>query len=71
MPTISYKELTDLTERELVAKANELRRQLFDARLQKATARLEKTHVIRNLRRDVARFETKLTALKVAKTDKI
>jgi len=45
-------------------KANELRKQLFDARLQKATARLEKTHVIGDLKKNIARCETRRAVLK-------
>jgi large subunit ribosomal protein L29 len=57
--------IQDLSEQELAAKSVALRKQLFEARLQKSTARLEKTHVIRALRRDIARCETKLTQLRL------
>lgn len=56
--------LNDLTEHELLSKGQDLRRKLFEARLQKATARLEKPHIIKALRRDIARCETELTRLR-------
>jgi len=56
----------DLTAQELVAKDRELRQELFNLRLQQATARLEKPHQLRTLRRDVARLQTRLTAARAA-----
>lgn len=55
MPKDNFKEMTP---QELAAKGRELREELFNLRLQQATARLEKTHRVRALRRDVARCET-------------
>jgi len=56
--------LREMTAEELVAKGREMRQELFNLRLQQATARLEKPHRIRVLRRDIARCETRLTSLK-------
>lgn len=53
----------EMTAQELVAKGRELRLELFNLRLQQATARLEKPHRIRQLRRDIARCETRLSTL--------
>ena len=50
----------DLTAAELAAKCRDLRQELFNLRLQQATARLEKPHRIREIRREVARGETQL-----------
>ena len=55
--------LKDLTAAELAAKCRELRQELFNLRLQQATARLEKPHRIRDIRREVARGETQLTQI--------
>jgi large subunit ribosomal protein L29 len=55
--------LSELTAVELAAKRRELRQELFHLRLQKASARLEKPHRIREIRRDIARCETRLSAL--------
>ena len=52
-----------LTAAELAAKCRELRQELFNLRLQQATARLEKPHRIREIRREVARGETQLTQI--------
>ena len=64
MAKTSFKRFLDLTETELVAKSRELRQELFNLRLQKATARLEKPHRLREIRRDIARCETRLTQVK-------
>jgi len=61
MANIVFKELTTP---ELIAKSRELRQELFNLRLQQATARLEKPHRIVTLRRDIARCETRLTELR-------
>lgn len=53
----------ELTAAELAAKCRELRQELFNLRLQQATARLEKPHRIREIRREVARGETQLTQI--------
>jgi large subunit ribosomal protein L29 len=54
----------DLTFQELTAKDRELRQELFNLRLQKATARLEKPHMIHDLRKEIARAQTRLTELR-------
>jgi len=56
----------DMTAVELAAKSRELRQELFNLRLQKTSARLEKPHRIRLLRRDIARCETQLSAAQAA-----
>jgi large subunit ribosomal protein L29 len=56
-------ELKDLTVVELRAKSRDLRQELFNLRLQQASAQLEKTARLRLLRRDVARLETRITQL--------
>jgi large subunit ribosomal protein L29 len=56
-------ELKDLTLVELRAKSRDLRQELFNLRLQQASAQLEKTARLRLLRRDVARLETRISQL--------
>lgn len=53
-------ELRELSLDELDAKSTELRAELFNARVKKATGQLEDTAMLRTLRRDVARVETVL-----------
>lgn len=53
----------ELTAEELTAKSRELRKELFNLRLQQATARLDKPHRIPVLRRDIARCETRISQL--------
>ena len=53
-------ELRELSLEELGAKNDELRGELFNARVRKATGQLENTALLRTLRRDVARVESVL-----------
>ena len=57
-------ELKDLTLVELVAKSRDLRQEVFNLRLQQASAQLEKPARLHTLRRDVARIETRITQLR-------
>ena len=57
-------ELNDLTAVELTAKSRDLRRELFNLRLQQASAQLEKPARLRTLRRDIARVETRISQLR-------
>lgn len=52
------REWRDLGVDELEAKASQLRRELFSARIRKETGQLENTAKLRLLRRDIARAET-------------
>lgn len=52
------KDLRELSPEELAAKSNELRTELFTARIRHSTGQLENTAKLETLRRDVARVET-------------
>ena len=54
----------DMTAQELSAKGRDLRHEMFNLRLQQASAQLEKPARIRELRRDIARIETQLSTLR-------
>ena len=56
-------EIKDKTKVELSAQSKELRLELFNLKLQKATSQLEKPIRLRDLRRDIARVETRLNQL--------
>jgi large subunit ribosomal protein L29 len=60
---MKFSEFKDMTAVELTAKSSELRREMFNLRLQQASAQLEKTARLRLLRRDIARVETRLAQL--------
>lgn len=51
-------EINDLTLQELSAKSRDLRQEMFNLQLQKASSQLEKPGRLRSLRRDIARVET-------------
>jgi large subunit ribosomal protein L29 len=57
-------EIKDMTAAELTAKSRDLRQELFNLRLQKASSQLEKPSQLRNIRRDVARVETRISFLR-------
>jgi len=57
-------ELKDLTAVELSAKGRDLRQEIFNLRLQQSSAQLEKPARLRTLRRDIARIETQISALR-------
>jgi large subunit ribosomal protein L29 len=65
---VKASELRTLSEPELQAKSRELRDELFNARVKRATGQLENTAKLRQLRRDVARVETLLTRMRGAKS---
>lgn len=61
---MKFPELKDKTVAELAAQSRDLRLELFNLRLQKATAQLEKPHRLRLIRKDIARVETRITQLR-------
>ena len=61
---MKFSELKDMTVTELSAKGRDLRQEIFNLRLQQASSRLEKPARLRDLRRDIARIETRISALK-------
>ena len=52
---MKFSQLSDLTLDELSVKGRSLRQELFNLKLQKATAQLEKPTRMRTLRKDIAR----------------
>lgn len=63
---MTSKEIIALSPAEIETKLRETREQLLQLRLRKQTGQVEKTHEIRVLRKDIARFETALTQKKAA-----
>jgi large subunit ribosomal protein L29 len=60
---MKFAELKDLTLVELSAKSRDLQHEMFNLRLQQASAQLEKPARLRNLRKDIARVETRISEL--------
>ncbi len=60
---MKFAELKDMTAVELSAKGRDLRQEMFNLRLQQASAQLEKPARLRTLRKDIARIETQISAL--------
>lgn len=58
------KEIQEKTLEELRAEGRNLRQEIFNLRLQQASAQLEKPSRLRILRRDIARIETRITVLR-------
>lgn len=63
---MTSKEVRELSVEELNTKTRDAQDQLLGMRLRKQTGQVEKTHAFRVLRKDIARFQTELTARKKA-----
>ena len=64
MKKAQRKEIQEKTLQELLADGRNLRQEIFNLRLQQASAQLEKSSRLRTLRRDVARIETRISQLR-------
>ena len=60
---MKFADLKDMTLVELSAEGRKLRHEMFNLRLQQASAQLEKPARLRNLRKDIARVETRISEL--------
>ena len=67
---MKFTEIKDSTAVELAAKSRDLRQEMFNLRLQQASAQLEKPARLRQLRRDIARVETRISQLSNEQTKK-
>jgi large subunit ribosomal protein L29 len=61
---MSDPKIKDATLVELNALSRDLRQEMFNLRLQQASAQLEKPGRLRTLRKDIARIETRITQLR-------
>ena len=57
-------EIKESSMTDLKVKGRELRQEMFNLRLQQASAQLEKPARIRSLRKDIARIETQMSVLR-------
>jgi len=64
MKKTKRKEIQEKTIAELRADGRNLRQEIFNLRLQQASAQLEKPGRLRTLRRDIARIETQISQLR-------
>jgi large subunit ribosomal protein L29 len=55
---LKINELEKLQATELTQKVSELRKELFDLKLQKSTTSVEKSHLLVTVKRDIARLLT-------------
>jgi large subunit ribosomal protein L29 len=58
------KDIQEKTLPELLADGRNLRQEIFNLRLQQASAQLEKSARLHTLRRDIARIETRISTLR-------
>lgn len=65
---MTSKEIRELSPAEFTTKLRDTRNELLQLRLRKHTGQVEKPHMIRALRKDIARLETILTEKKAQKT---
>ena len=59
---LKMNEIAKLDSDAITQKIGELRRELFDIRLQKSTSSVEKTHLLKENKRDIARLLTVLNS---------
>ncbi len=64
MKKTQRKDIQEKTLDELVADSRNWRQEIFNLRLQQASAQLEKPARLRTLRRDIARVETHISQLR-------
>jgi len=55
---MKFADVKALDEKQLDSKVSELRRELFELRMQKSTAGVEKPHRFREIKKDIARLLT-------------
>lgn len=58
---MKIQEAREMTIKELIARKNELLHEAFNLRIQQQGGQLEKPHLLKQNRRDVARIETVIT----------
>ena len=58
---MKIKEIQELTPQELLSRKRELKEEMFNLRIQQQSSQLERPHLIRVARRNVARIETVLS----------
>jgi large subunit ribosomal protein L29 len=64
---MKIKEIRELSEQELNSRGHDLRKESFHLRLQQQSGQLEKPSQLREIRREIARIETVLTAKRKTK----
>ena len=64
---MTSKEIRDLAPAEITTKLRETREKLLQLRLRKHTGQVEKPHLLREYRKDIARLETILKQKKTPK----
>lgn len=65
---MTSKEIRELAPAEITTKLRETREQLLQLRLRKNTGQVEKPHLLRSYRKDIARLETILKQKKTTQT---
>ena len=65
---MSDPKLKDATAVELAAMSRDLRLEMFNLRKQQASSQLEKPARLRELRKDIARVETRISQLRLKKS---
>ncbi|MFH1776680.1 MAG: 50S ribosomal protein L29 [Candidatus Omnitrophota bacterium] len=64
---LKAKDLRELSEKELETKLHSLEQELYNLRFQRSTSRLDKPHLIKTARKDIARVKTVINLIKKEK----
>jgi large subunit ribosomal protein L29 len=68
---MKVKELRDLSDQDIIQKKNELKQQLYNLNYDRRMGRVEKPHMFRIIKRDIAKIETILNERKRGRNDKV
>ncbi len=61
---MKYAEIKDLDKKTLQSKITEKKKEVFELKMQKHTSGLEKAHLLKNAKKDVAQYLTALSSKK-------
>jgi len=61
---LNYSEIKDWEAKAVNAKLTELRKELFNYRMQQGTSGLQKSHLVKSVKADIARLKTAMSAAK-------
>ena len=64
---LNMADLKKLDKKALEAKVVELKKQVFDLNFQKITSSVEKSHMFKVIKKDIARVKTAMTQIKTKK----
>lgn len=65
---MKFAEIKEMTLKELAARKHDLRKELFNLRIQQRSGQLERPHMLNEIRKDIARIDTAISKKQQAAT---